>query len=208
MEQIKKFEQNLISKEIKSSNNLYNNHKNNNSNNASSQSSIDNVSSDESEPDIDELLADIDDKEIFNRYREQRLQEISEHLKQVEKNVKFESYGQLETIEEEAKLIKLSNETKKIIIHFQLENFQKCKTMNEKLWEVSREYLDVKFVKINVDKCPFLVSKLNIKVLPFVIGYINGVEKLRLVGFSRLGNVANDFELDALKVQLEDTGFI
>mgnify|MGYP001360892676 FL=1 len=54
------------------------------------------------------------------------------------------------------------------------------------------------FLRTNVDQCPFLVSKLGIKVLPFVICYKNGQEVLRILGFSKLGNNPNSFPLDAL----------
>lgn len=199
MEHIKKYERNLVSQQNNTLDGNQTQHTHDFKNEASS---------DESDQDIDQLLEDIDNEDIFTRYREQRLQEISERLKEAEKNVTLKSYGQLETIDDESRLIKLSNDTDKIVIHFQLDNFSKCQIMNDKLLEISREYLNVKFVKVNVDKCPFLVTKLNIKILPFVVGYISGIEKLRLVGFSKLGNKADDFEIDALKIQLENSGFI
>lgn len=144
--------------------------------------------------DIDELMNQLDKDEetnnVMSRYREQRMQEISEHLKKVSKKAsEDDNFGKLETITEESKLIKLTSQSNiPVIIHFQLPHFQKCQYMDQELAVLARRYLNSKFVRINVEDCPFLVEKLNIKVLPCVLGYINGLEKTRVVGFSKLGN--------------------
>lgn len=168
--------------------------------------------SDSEDIDIDELINDLedeaDDNDVFVRYREQRLQEISNHIRKVEDHVKFGNYGILDTINDESKLIKMSSEINKIVIHFQMETFTKCRYMNERLKTLAQRYLTIKFVNINVEDCPFLVKKLNIKVLPFVIGYKKGQEVMRLIGFSKLGNNANEFPIENLETQLRISGLL
>ncbi|CAL9731338.1 phosducin-like protein 1 [Monosporozyma unispora] len=163
--------------------------------------------SDSDDVDVDELLNELEDEaednDVFVRYREQRLQEISQHIKKVEDSVKFGNYGILDTVNEESKLLKMSSEIDRIIIHFQMETFAKCRFMNDRLKTLSQKHLTTKFVKVNVEDCPFLVKKLNIKVLPFVVGYRKGKEVLRLVGFSKLGNDPNGFSLENLETQLK-----
>lgn len=53
-----------------------------------------------------------------------------------------------------------------------------------------------------------MVNKLNIKVLPFVVGYKNGLEKVRYVGFSKLGNDPNGFDIRRLEQSLAHSGVI
>lgn len=54
----------------------------------------------------------------------------------------------------------------------------------------------------------FLVTKLNVKVLPFVVMYLKGQEVDRLVGFSKLGNQAEDFDKDILENMLYSKGML
>lgn len=54
----------------------------------------------------------------------------------------------------------------------------------------------------------FLVTKLNVKVLPFVVMYLKGQEVDRLVGFSKLGNQPEDFNKDVLENMLYSKGML
>ena len=164
-----------------------------------------NDDSDSDDIDIDELMDELDNDEEIQRIafkqRELRLQQISDHLKNVsKKTAEDEHFGKLETFEDEAKLIRLTSTSDiPVIIHFQLPHFRKCEYMDDKLSKLAKKYLNTKFIRINVSDCPFLVDKLEIKVLPFVVGYINGLEKTRIIGFSKLGNDPNSFELSSLE---------
>lgn len=165
----------------------------------------DNRNSDSDDVDIDELMDELDNDEeiqlIAMKQRELRLQQMSDHLKNVSKKAaEDEHFGKLETFEDEAKLIRLTSSSDiPVIIHFQLPHFKKCEYMDEQLSKLARKYLNTKFIRINVSDCPFLVDKLEVKVLPFVVGYINGLEKTRIIGFSKLGNDPNSFELASLE---------
>lgn len=167
---------------------------------------------DSDDKDIDELLEELEDElendNAYVKYRELRLQEISDHVKKVEKQIKFGNYGILDTINEESRLIQMSSEIDKIVIHFQLDTFPKCKYMNDKLAILAQKHLSTKFIKINADNCPFLVKKLNIKVLPFLIGYYKGKEVMRLIGFSKLGNNPDEFPIESLEFQLRLAGLL
>lgn len=159
--------------------------------------------------DVDELLDDIDnDSDFLEQYREKRMQQISDHLKLVDKNVREQGYGKLETLEDEAQLMNLSSKCSTLIVHLMLDKFDKCQYMNEKLAILARKYLTTKFVKINVENCPFLVQKLKVKVLPFVIGYHEGRERLRSIGFAKLGNDPSGFPIGKLERLLKDTGVV
>ncbi|CCF56909.1 hypothetical protein KAFR_0B06130 [Kazachstania africana CBS 2517] len=164
----------------------------------------------DSEENIDELFEELEDEDFMSRYREQRIEEISRHLKQTRKNVHDNDHGKLNEVEDEKELIKIINQNKdgNLIIHFQLEKFPKCQFMNKQLGRLASKYVNTKFIKVEVENCPFFVTKLRIKVLPFVIGYRNGVEKIKLVGFSKLGNDPNVFAFESLENLLLASGLI
>jgi len=49
------------------------------------------------------------------------------------------------------------------------------------------KHFDTRFIKINVENAPFLVTKLKVQVLPCVIAFVNGVGQDRIIGFEGLG---------------------
>lgn len=156
--------------------------------------------------DLEELLDGED--EFLAHYREKRVQELSHHFKTVEKNVTQEGYGSLQNIDDESSLIQTAANTARTVVHFGLSTFQKCKYMDQKLELLAESHLTTKFVRIDVENCPFLVSKLNIKVLPFVVAYKQGKEALRIVGFSTLGNDPDGFAIESLESVLSQAGII
>jgi hypothetical protein len=41
---------------------------------------------------------------------------------------------------------------------------------------------------VDVEKAPFLVQRLGVRVLPCLLGFVDGAQSGRLEGFERLGN--------------------
>lgn len=95
---------------------------------------------------LDELLEELGDDdgdEFMSRYREQRLQEMSDALKQIKKNVQEEEYGMVQTMLDENALMRLTTEKERIVIHFFLPSFKKCQVMDKSLDKLAcREAFD------------------------------------------------------------------
>lgn len=157
---------------------------------------------------LDDLENDGNNDPFLQLYREKRMQEISDHFKLVEKNVREKNYGRLQELDGESQLLSLSSKCPKLVVHFMVEKFSKCQYMNDKLEILARKYLTTKFVKISVENCPFLVEKLKIKVLPFLMGYKEGQERFRSIGFAKLGNDPNGFPTTKLENLLERAGLV
>ncbi|CEP61452.1 Plp1p LALA0_S03e03180g [Lachancea lanzarotensis] len=165
----------------------------------------------DSDASLDEILEELDyndDNEFLQQYREQRLQQIATEMRKIKDNVETEHYGQLITVDDENEVMKLTTNTDQVVIHFGLENFRKCNVMDSKLSQLASKHLLTKFLRVSVDKCPFLVAKLQVQVLPFVVAYKKGVERVRIVGFSRLGNQPDDFDVSVLEKVLFDAGVL
>ncbi|QLL31903.1 hypothetical protein HG536_0C00700 [Torulaspora globosa] len=162
------------------------------------QETAGNGETDSSNAGLDELMDELEDDDFMASYREKRMQQISDHLRLVEKNVKEEGYGSLLNTEDESMLIKRLTKADNAVVHFALDKFAKCQYMDRQLSELAQNHPTTIFLRIDVEKCPFLVSKLGIKVLPFVVCYKQGKEVLRIVGFSKLGNNPDHFSLSSL----------
>ncbi|GAV47874.1 hypothetical protein ZYGR_0I01700 [Zygosaccharomyces rouxii] len=161
---------------------------------------------DDEDAELDELLDGEDD--FLAHYRERRVQEMSDHMKTVEKNVTQKEYGSLQVVKDESALMQLASKSPRCVVHFGLDNFGKCKYMDEKLELLAERHLTTKFARIDVEDCPFLVSKLKIKVLPFLVAYKDGKEVTRIVGFSKLGNDPNGFAPESLEGLLAQVGIL
>ncbi|CAH2354810.1 phosducin-like protein 1 [[Candida] railenensis] len=161
--------------------------------------------------DEDDLLDQLEreEEEIFSKYRESRIQELSKEIKNVNSSVTQSinnELGELKTIQNEKELMEILQQNSSaqlqgppIVIHFQQPEFAKCKIMNERLNILAEKHLGLKIYNINAVDAPFLVTKLGIKVLPFVVGYIKGAEVLRVVGFEKLGNNPETFDIETLE---------
>ena len=80
----------------------------------------------------------------------------------------------------EAEVIKNSGVT---VVDFWAEWCGPCKMIGPIFEEVSKELTDVKFVKVNVDECPNISSKLKIVSIPTIMIFKNGSPADILVGF-------------------------
>lgn len=93
------------------------------------------------------------------------------------------------TEEKEKLVIAQTAKFKHCIVHFYHPEFRRCGIMNAHLQTLAAKYFSTKFFKIQVEKAPFLVEKLKIKVLPCVVCFVDGVSVDRVIGFEELGDV-------------------
>lgn len=73
---------------------------------------------------------------------------------------------------------------------------------------MAKKHFDTRFLKINVENGPFLVTKLKVQVLPCVIAFVNGVGVDRVVGFEGLGYTPDTFTTKDLEARLLSSGVI
>lgn len=64
--------------------------------------------------------------------------------------------------------------------------------MDQHLELLASRHYEVRFARVDVQNTPFVVEKLNIRVLPCVIGFKDGVGVERVVGFEGLGAGGKD----------------
>jgi len=77
--------------------------------------------------------------------------------------------------------------TERVEAHFNHQEFERCRIMDKHLNVLAKKYFDTKFIKISAPDAPFFVTKLQVKVLPCLIFFKDGVAFDRLVGFEELG---------------------
>jgi thiol-disulfide isomerase/thioredoxin len=76
------------------------------------------------------------------------------------------------------------------------------------LQELAKKHFDTRFLKMNVENAPFLVTKLKVLVLPCVLSFIDSVSVDRIVGFEGLGYTPDTFTTKDLEGRLLASGVI
>jgi len=140
---------------------------------------------------IDEMAdnknADDNDLEALRNKRRQQMKEAQE------KKLKYQAlgHGEFTEIEEEA-FLKTVTASERCVVHFYHKNFEKCKVMDMHLRKCAKKFMGTRFVKLDAEKSPFFVEKLQIKTLPCAVVFNDGVAKGKQTGFEGLSQ-SDDF---------------
>jgi thioredoxin-like negative regulator of GroEL len=73
---------------------------------------------------------------------------------------------------------------------------------------LAKKHFDTRFLKMEVENAPFLVTKLKIQVLPCVLAFVAGASVDRIVGFEGLGYTQDTFTTKDLEARLLSSGVI
>lgn len=159
------------------------------------------VDEDEDDGDSD---VDYDDFDAIEAIRAKRLKELKAKKARRNRNKAMGEYREIV----ESEFLPTVTKHKFAAVHFYHREFERCKMMDQKLQRVAFKHDEVKFVKLNAEKAPFFVTKLQIRTLPTVVLFINGVAKHRIVGFTGLDGGRDNFRTRSLETKLIDAGLI
>ncbi|KAH6684403.1 thioredoxin-like protein [Halenospora varia] len=148
-----------------------------------------------------------DDDRVVDAFREQRIQQLSSELKRA-KSQKNQGFGNYTEIKEEKALMDLTTEVKYAVVHFAKDDFARCGVMDTHLETLAPKHFDTRFLKMNVENAPFLVTKLKVQVLPCVLAFVDGKSVDRIVGFEGLGYTQDTFTTKDLEARLLASGVV
>lgn len=137
------------------------------------------VSGSDSNNDDDFFLDDDNDTELMRDLAHQRLAKMKESQRV--------SYGSLQFCQNEREILSQdifnSNNLSVVILHFTNPAFETCAKMTELLQSTARTNVYWRCMEVRAQEAPFLVTKLNIRILPCVIVVKDGLVVDRIVGF-------------------------
>ncbi|CAM9387099.1 unnamed protein product [Laminaria digitata] len=142
----------------------------------------------------DEMLAGLDADPEVRRIRESRMREMKRVYEARAENI-AKGHGQFRDITQDEFLPEVTS-SEKVIVHFYHKDFQRCKVMDLRLSELAPRHLESKFLRIDAEKAPFFVQKLQVKILPTVICFNDGVAVHNIIGFDGLTNGLPEDKLD------------
>ncbi|KAI1932406.1 hypothetical protein LOZ58_000805 [Ophidiomyces ophidiicola] len=171
------------------------------------------------EDDTDALLDALEEEDANISYNTQRIAQLKAELSSAKASQSNPSSGGVTTLLNNSPLPTLSNDQAVLdfttqlahcIIHFFHPDFARCGVMDRHLTLLSDAHSSTgaaRFARVDVRNVPFIVEKLKIRVLPCVIGFIDGEVTERVVGFEGLGpggldGLGDDFETGVLEERL------
>lgn len=160
-------------------------------------------STDDADPDA--LFAELE-AEDDGAFRAARAQQLASELSKLRPNnaaphIVAEAYITLRSDDE---VLRFTTNTEKCLLHFLHPEFARCAVMDshlQKLAERHSQYNDgrLKVGRVDVKDAGFVVEKLGVRVLPCVIGFVDGVAKGRIVGFEGVASGGNERGMDVTK---------
>lgn len=142
----------------------------------------------------------------YEKLRQRRLDAMKNAQKQ-KQELMAKGHGKYYEIAAEKEFFEESKRSKKLVCHFYRDSTFRCKIIDKHLEILAPKHVETKFVKINAEKCPFLVERLKIVVLPTVCIAIDGKTTDYIVGFDELGGV-DDFPTEMMEWRLGRAGAI
>jgi hypothetical protein len=155
--------------------------------------------------DPDALFAELE-AEDDSAFRAARAQQLASELSKLRpNNAAAQAVGEVYvTLRSDDEVLRFTTNTGKCMLHFLHPEFARCAVMDshlQKLAERHSQYNDgeVKVGRVNVRDASFVVEKLGVRVLPCVIGFVDGVAKGRIVGFEGVAFGGRERGMDVTK---------
>ncbi|MCJ1396034.1 hypothetical protein MMC18_008921 [Xylographa bjoerkii] len=151
-----------------------------------------------SDSDADSLLDAADP--IFASHRAARLQQLSTALS-AQKSLLSASHGAVTTLSLEKEVMEIVTATPRTLVHFYHPDFHRCAVMDRHLEAMAPVHVEVRFLRIEAAKAAWLSGKLGVRVLPCVVGWVDGKEVTRMLGFEGVGEGCRTVDLEEVLVR-------
>ncbi|PGG98991.1 hypothetical protein GX51_06488 [Blastomyces parvus] len=151
--------------------------------------------------DKDALFAALEREEDIPSYKAQRIEQLQAELaaqaqqhqqQQQQQDSSSNNAATLQntlvpTLPSDQALLDFTTRHPRCVIHFSHPDFARCAVMDKHIHALASLHHEARFATADVRTIPFVVEKLKVKVLPCVIGFVDGVGVERIVGFEGLG---------------------
>lgn len=162
-----------------------------NNNNINNNNNIQNKNDDSEDDDDDDEWLNGDDDAELEAIRQRRLHEMRAMQAKTAQQRAL-GHGEVRTITQDEFLPECTGSSEWVAVHFFHSEFERCKIMDHHLQLIAPTQLNCKFLRMDADKAPFFVQKLNIKTLPTLMVFREGKAVDRLMGFEGLAPNPNE----------------
>ena len=138
--------------------------------------------------------------------REKRLEQLKKQEQQ-KREWLHKGHGQYTEIPGEKEFFKETKDSPRIVCHFYRDSTFRCKIVDKHLALLAPKHIETKFVKVDAERCHFLVERLNVRVLPTIQLVKDGKFVDKIVGFDDLGG-HDEFTTEMMEWRIARSGVI
>lgn len=153
-----------------------------------------------------ELQSTYSEDNELDQLRQKRLEDLKKSRKEQIENVSVRGHGQYTEVAQDEFLPNVTA-SRQVVCHFYHKDFQRCKIIDMHLQLIARSHPETKFIYINAEKAPFFVERLNIRTLPTLLFFRDGINFERVLGFEGI-SVKDSFPTSALAKRLARSNMI
>lgn len=146
------------------------------------------------------------DADDMERIRGDRLKQLKEQARKRQEWLAM-GHGEYSEIHEEKEFFEMSKKSKDIVCHFYKEGSPRCRIVDHHLKLLCKKHPEARFIRLNVEKAPFLTDRLRVRVIPTIALIKDSKTKDFIVGFTDLGN-CDDFSTEMLEWRIATVGVI
>jgi len=164
---------------------------------------------------LEEKEAQLDQElEYYDNLRDDDLEELRrKRLEQMKDNhqraAKFrsEGHGSYTEVVNEKDFFEQTKKSKHVVCHFYRPSTWRCQIVDKHMQVLAERHLECRFLKMNIEKSPYLAEKLRIIMLPTIMLINEGRTEHSIIGFDEMGG-SDDFETEAFEEILSQWGSI
>ncbi|MGB1596912.1 MAG: thioredoxin domain-containing protein [Promethearchaeia archaeon] len=160
------------------------------------------------EAELDAKMKQMDDldEDDLEKIRERRLQQMRK-MNEKKQEWRNKGHGTYSEITSEKEFFEAAKKSENFVCHFYRPSTPRCQIVDKHLAIIAQKHLECRFVRINAEKCPFLVEKFLVVVLPTVTLCKAGKVLDHIVGFDDVGG-CDDFETPVYEWRIACQGVI
>jgi len=154
------------------------------------------------EEQVDKQMEELDrlDDDDLEAIRQKRIEQMKKMANKRDEWM-MAGHGKYEEIPDEKAFFDAGKKSKRLICHFYRDSTFRCKIVDKHFQLLAPKHMETRFVKLNVEKAPFLCKRLNINTLPTIM-FVKEEKTLgRMVGFGELGDT-DEFTTETLEWRL------
>lgn len=140
------------------------------------------------------------DEDDFEALRQKRMDALKKAQQQKQEWIN-NGHGKYTEVADEKEFFDACKKSKKVVCHFYRDSTFRCKIVDKHLEILAPKHIETRFIKINAERCKFLVDRLRIVVLPTICIAIDGKTQDYIVGFDDLGGT-DEFPTEMLEWRL------
>jgi len=139
---------------------------------------------------MDEEMSKLEtmNEDDFEVLREKRKAAMQKAAGVRQKNL-LNGHGRYMELSDQQEFFNASKNSKLIVVHFYRPATWRCQVVDRHFGELAPQHLETRFCKIDAEKSPFLVERLQIVTLPTILCIKDGKTVHQIVGFDEFGGL-------------------